>query len=47
MDKNNNTGVKGLADMDKRLSKLSKKIGELEVALSKIQKVSFNSFLAV
>ena len=40
MDKSNNSGVKGLADMDKRLNKLSKRVAELEAALSKLEKVS-------
>lgn len=40
MDKNNNSGVKGLADMDKRLNKLSKRIIEVEGNIGKLEKVS-------
>ena len=39
MDKNSNTGVKGLADMDTRLAKLNKQVGEMEDVLSKLEKV--------
>ena len=39
MDKNSNTGVKGLADMDTRLAKLNKRVGEMEDVLSKLEKV--------
>nr|XP_058955714.1 golgin subfamily A member 6-like protein 24 isoform X5 [Pocillopora verrucosa] len=38
MDKNSNTGVKGLADMDTRLAKLNKRVGEMEDVLSKLEK---------
>ena len=45
MDKNSNTGVKGLADMDTRLAKLNKRVGEMEDVLSKLEKVrGFFSF---
>jgi len=43
MDKNNNSGVRGLADMDTRLSKLSKRIAEMEEAISKLEKVKSRS----
>jgi len=39
MDKNNNSGVRGLADMDTRLSKLNKRIAEVEEAISKLERV--------
>lgn len=39
MDKNNNSGVRGLADMDTRLNKLSKRIAEMEEAISKLERV--------
>ena len=39
MDKNNNSGVRGLADMDTRLSKLNKRIAEMEEAISKLERV--------
>ena len=39
MDKNNNTGIKGLADVDTRLSKLNKRIGEMEDVISRLEKV--------
>ena len=40
MDKNNVSGVKGIADMDKRLNKLSKRITEVEGNIKKLEKVS-------
>ena len=40
MDKNNNSGVKGLAEMDTRLSKLNKRVAEMEAAMSKLEKVN-------
>ena len=39
MDKNNNSGVRGLADMDTRLGKLNKRIAEMEEAISKLERV--------
>ena len=39
MDKNNNSGVRGLADMDTRLSKLNKRIADMEEAISKLERV--------
>lgn len=39
MDKNNSSGVKGLADMDARLRKLNKRLGEMEDAIRKLEKV--------
>ena len=39
MDKNNSSGVKGLADMDSRLRKLNKRLGEMEDAVRKLEKV--------
>ena len=44
MDKNNNSGVRGLADMDTRLSKLSKRIAEMEEAISKLERVKSVTF---
>lgn len=38
MDENSNTGIKGLANMDTRLAKLNKRIGEMEGVLSKLEK---------
>lgn len=40
MDKSNVSGVKGIADMDKRLNKLSKRITEVEGNIKKLEKVS-------
>ena len=40
MDKNNNSGVKGLADVDTRLNRLNKRVGEMEEAISRLEKVS-------
>lgn len=40
MDKSNVSGVKGLADMDKKLNKLSKRITEVEGNIGKLEKVS-------
>ena len=39
MDKNNNSGVKGLADVDTRLKKLNKRVADLEEAMRKLEKV--------
>jgi len=39
MDKNNNSGVKGLAELDTRLSKLNKRVAEMEAAMSKLEKL--------
>ena len=39
MDKNNNSGVKGLADVDTRLKKLNKRAADLEEAMRKLEKV--------
>lgn len=39
MDKNNSSGVKGLADMDARLRKLNKRLGEMEDAIRKLEKL--------
>ena len=39
MDTNNNSGVRGLADMDTRLSKLNKRIVEMEDVISRLEKV--------
>ena len=44
MEKNNNSGVKGLADMDTRLSKLNKRVGEMEDAINRLEKVNIRSF---
>ncbi|KAJ7362135.1 hypothetical protein OS493_013226 [Desmophyllum pertusum] len=38
MDTNNNSGVRGLADMDTRLSKLNKRIVEMEDVISRLEK---------
>ena len=45
MDKNNNLGVKGLADMDTRLSKLNKKVADMEDAIRRLEKVLCHAFL--
>lgn len=42
IDKNNNSGVKGLADVDTRLNRLNKRVGEMEEAISRLEKVSVN-----
>ena len=39
MDKNNNSGVKGLADVDTRLKKMNKRVADLEEAMRKLEKV--------
>ncbi|XP_029212972.2 coiled-coil domain-containing protein 154-like isoform X5 [Acropora millepora] len=39
MDKSNVSGVKGIADMDKRLNKLSKRITEVEGNIKKLEKL--------
>ena len=39
MDKNNNSGVKGLADVDTRLKKLNKRVADVEEAMRKLEKV--------
>ncbi|XP_078356147.1 uncharacterized protein LOC144640957, partial [Oculina patagonica] len=39
MDKNNNSGVRGLADMDTRLNKLNKRIADMEDAISKLERI--------
>ena len=39
MDENNNSGVKGLADVDTRLKKLNKRVADLEEAMRKLEKV--------
>ena len=39
MDKNNNSGVKGLADVDTRLKKLNKRVADLEETMRKLEKV--------
>lgn len=44
MDKNNNSGVRGLVDMDTRLNKLSKRIAEMEEAISKLERVKSVTF---
>ena len=40
MDQNNNSGVKGLADVDTRLNRLNKRVAEMEEAISRLEKVS-------
>ena len=42
MDQNNNSGVKGLADVDTRLNRLNKRVAEMEEAISRLEKVSVN-----
>ena len=39
MNKNNNSGVKGLADVDTRLKKLNKRVADLEETMRKLEKV--------
>ena len=47
MDKNNNSGVRGLADMDTRLNKLNKRIADMEEAISKLERVMRKIFLSI
>ena len=39
IEQNNNVGIKGLSDMDTRLGKLNRKLGEVEEELRRLDKV--------